>query len=96
MRSSDILAKTVLRSRSASAWARRSTKPSALGPAARQAATQARWRARVRNGEIVVKVVTRPSDRAKLVAVGYVEPRRRNDRDSVGKGIARLLDLMTT
>jgi hypothetical protein len=64
--------------------------------ATRQAATQARWRARVRNGEIVVKVVTRPCDRAKLVAVGYVEPRRRNDRESVGKGIARLLDLMTT
>jgi hypothetical protein len=67
-------------------------------PAARQrqAATQARWRARKRDGEIVVKVVTRPCDRDKLVRGRYLAPSCRDDRESIGKGIARLLDLMTT
>jgi len=44
----------------------------------------ARWRGRVRRREIVVRVTTRPCDREKLVAAGYVAPAHRDDRESIG------------
>jgi len=61
---------------------------------ARQAAKQAAWRGRVKAGEKVCRVTTRPRHRSKLVAAGYLDPRRRDDRDAIGAAIELCLDLL--
>jgi hypothetical protein len=65
-------------------------------PAKRQrsAAAQARWRARRRRGELLVRVVTAADDRRKLAELGYLTESQKADRHEVGAAIGRLLTLM--
>jgi hypothetical protein len=41
----------------------------------------------------LVRVVTTPADRAKLVALRYIEESQKNDRREVGAAISRLIAL---
>jgi hypothetical protein len=62
----------------------------------RSAASQARWRARVRNGELMAPVIVTAQHREKLTALGYLDPARESDRHALAAAIAKALDLIET
>jgi hypothetical protein len=60
------------------------------------AARQAAWRRRREAGELLVRVIVRRTDTAKLTANGYLPASKRNDRHAIGQALETLLDLMQT